>query len=86
MFRRNANATITCPVEEGYYTVVQTVTLPKEIPQGKCAFGLSHECDVDTAITAKFTVAVKGFTVDDDDLFCLNLKVDFMKRFLTGLW
>ncbi|VDB86513.1 unnamed protein product [Peniophora sp. CBMAI 1063] len=65
---RNANASITCPVEEGYYTVVQTVTLPKEIPQ------------------AKFTVAVKGYTVDDDDLFCLNLKVDFMKRFLSGLW
>lgn len=31
---RNANATIQCPVEPGDYTVVQTVSLPKEIPPG----------------------------------------------------
>ncbi|KAG2350448.1 hypothetical protein BDR05DRAFT_954544 [Suillus weaverae] len=58
---RNANATIQCPIEQGEYTVVQTVALPKEIPQ------------------AKFTVAVKGYTVDDEDMLCLDLKVDFMK-------
>ncbi|KAG1783867.1 ML domain-containing protein [Suillus placidus] len=59
---RNANATIQCPIEQGEYTVVQTVALPKEIPQ------------------AKFTVAVKGYTVDDEDMLCLDLKVDFMKN------
>ncbi|KAG0708943.1 ML domain-containing protein [Suillus ampliporus] len=32
---RGANTTIQCPVEEGDYTVVQTVALPKEIPQAK---------------------------------------------------
>ncbi|CCA74493.1 related to phosphatidylglycerol/phosphatidylinositol transfer protein [Serendipita indica DSM 11827] len=32
---RNANATIQCPVEPGEYTVVQTVSLPKEIPPAK---------------------------------------------------
>ncbi|KAI0721253.1 ML domain-containing protein [Cerioporus squamosus] len=29
---RNANASIQCPVEKGTHKVVQTVTLPKEIP------------------------------------------------------
>ncbi|RPD82023.1 hypothetical protein L226DRAFT_607227 [Lentinus tigrinus ALCF2SS1-7] len=29
---RNANTTIQCPVEKGTHKVVQTVTLPKEIP------------------------------------------------------
>ncbi|PPQ97561.1 hypothetical protein CVT26_002346 [Gymnopilus dilepis] len=32
---QNANASIQCPVEEGTYTVKQTVELPKEIPPGK---------------------------------------------------
>ncbi|KAG1899139.1 ML domain-containing protein [Suillus fuscotomentosus] len=58
---RNANATIQCPVEEGDYTVVETVALPKEIPQ------------------AKFTVAVRGYTADEDDMLCLDLQVNFMK-------
>jgi hypothetical protein len=34
---------------------------------------------------AKFSVAVKGYTLDDDDLFCVNLKVNFMK-FLNFDW
>ncbi|KAF5375097.1 hypothetical protein D9758_000202 [Tetrapyrgos nigripes] len=32
---QKANATIQCPVEKGDHTVVQTVALPKEIPQAK---------------------------------------------------
>ncbi|KAG2159945.1 ML domain-containing protein [Suillus bovinus] len=59
---RNANASIQCPVKEGDYTVVETVALPKEIPQ------------------AKFTVAVKGYTADELDMLCLDLKVDFMRN------
>ncbi|KAA1468191.1 hypothetical protein DENSPDRAFT_793937 [Dentipellis sp. KUC8613] len=59
---RKANATIQCPIEEGKYTVVQTVELPKEIPQ------------------AKFRVSAVGYTVDDDNLFCVDLVVDFMKK------
>ncbi|THH20645.1 hypothetical protein EW146_g762 [Bondarzewia mesenterica] len=59
---RNANASVRCPVEKGYYEVEQTVALPKEIPQ------------------AKFTISVRGYTVDDDSLVCLDLKVDFMKK------
>ncbi|KAG1801542.1 ML domain-containing protein [Suillus plorans] len=66
---RNANATIQCPVEEGSYTVVETVALPKEIPQ------------------AKFTVAVRGYTKDEDDMLCLDLQVNFMKSpFLRFGW
>lgn len=33
----NANATLTCPVEPGTYTLEQTVELPKEIPRAKFA-------------------------------------------------
>ncbi|TFK41080.1 ML domain-containing protein [Crucibulum laeve] len=32
---RNANASVQCPVEQGTYTVQQTVALPKEIPKAK---------------------------------------------------
>ncbi|KAH7911964.1 ML domain-containing protein [Hygrophoropsis aurantiaca] len=31
---------------------------------------------------AKFTVGVRGYTADDDDLVCLDLKVDFMPKLL----
>ncbi|KAF8843992.1 hypothetical protein BDN67DRAFT_1008439 [Paxillus ammoniavirescens] len=65
---RTANASVQCPVEKGDYTVVQTVSLPKEIPQ------------------AKFTVTVRGYTKDDEDMLCLDLKVDFMKNPFFGFW
>jgi hypothetical protein len=29
---------------------------------------------------AKFSVNVKGFTVEEEDIVCVDLKVDFMKR------
>jgi len=29
---------------------------------------------------AKFSVNVRAYTFDDDDLFCVDLKVDFMKK------
>ena len=35
IIRRNANATVQCPVEKGDYTIVQTADLPKEIPPGE---------------------------------------------------
>jgi hypothetical protein len=28
---------------------------------------------------AKFIIKARGYTVDDDDLFCVDLKVNFMK-------
>lgn len=33
----NANASLTCPVKPGHYTLTQTVELPKEIPRAKFA-------------------------------------------------
>ncbi|KAF7966635.1 hypothetical protein HWV62_37593 [Athelia sp. TMB] len=32
---------------------------------------------------AKFVVEVKGYTAEDDDMLCVNLKVDFMKHLLA---
>lgn len=42
----------------------------------------------DAFSSAKFNVNVRAYTVDDDDLFCVNLKVDFMKKpfFKLPIW
>ncbi|KAJ7487697.1 ML domain-containing protein [Mycena galericulata] len=58
---RNANTTISCPVQPGPYEIVQTVALPKEVPK------------------AKFVVLVRGLTVAEQDMLCLDLKIDFMQ-------
>ncbi|KAG9314429.1 hypothetical protein JVU11DRAFT_5226 [Chiua virens] len=74
---RNANTTIQCPVEPGTYNVSHTVALPREIPQG-----LPHKHTSYSPLNltvAKFTINVRGYTVDEDDMLCLDLKVDFMK-------
>lgn len=41
-YRRNANATVQCPVEPGPYSVKQTVELPKEIPHGQYLYLFSR--------------------------------------------
>lgn len=33
--RRNANASLKCPIEAGEHAIVQSVDLPKEIPKGQ---------------------------------------------------
>ncbi|KIM67245.1 hypothetical protein SCLCIDRAFT_1210755 [Scleroderma citrinum Foug A] len=69
---RTANASVQCPVEEGRYTVVQSVVLPKEIPR------------------AKFTVSVRAYTADEEDMLCLDLAVNFLPQFprppFLGIW
>ncbi|KJA29157.1 hypothetical protein HYPSUDRAFT_61189 [Hypholoma sublateritium FD-334 SS-4] len=35
---------------------------------------------------AKFVVDVNGYTASDDDMFCLKLTVDFMKRPFPPFW
>lgn len=79
--RRNNNATVQCPVEKGKYFIQQTVDLPREIPPGTSLKPLMvsrrYSCIV---LAAKFTVNVRGYTADDDDLLCADLKVDFMKK------
>jgi len=38
-------------------------------------------------VAAKFTVNVRGYTADDEDMLCLDLRVDFMKSpFLRLEW
>ena len=33
-------------------------------------------------LVAKFVVEIKGYTVNDEDMVCVNLKVDFMRKLL----
>ncbi|KAJ7070946.1 ML domain-containing protein [Mycena amicta] len=52
---------ISCPVEDrDWHTLIQTVTLPKEIPK------------------SKFNIQLRGSTVDDEPMICLDLRLDFM--------
>ena len=84
--RRNTKADVQCPVEAGDYEVSQTVALPKEIPQGMLLSLLGLQPLVTPLPLAKFNVDVQGYTVDDEDLMCLKLKVDFMKRWPGIAW
>lgn len=77
-FSRNANMTISCPVDKGDHDVTQTVELPKEIPRG-----LFYLFDLKLWVTtypllAKFVVEVHGYSVDDADLMCINININFM--------
>ncbi|KAF7349891.1 ML domain-containing protein [Mycena venus] len=56
---RNANATVSCPVQPGAYSIVQTVALPKEVPK------------------LKYVINVRGYTVDEDAMACVDLTVQF---------
>ncbi|KIY62457.1 hypothetical protein CYLTODRAFT_426909 [Cylindrobasidium torrendii FP15055 ss-10] len=52
-----ANATVTCPVEKGAYTVVQEVDLPKEIPPAKFIVDvLAYTADDDDLACLKLSV------------------------------
>ena len=75
---RNANADISCPVQKGEHTVVHTVTLPKEIPKGSDSLYLILSTLAETRFhVAPFVVNVRGYTVDDEPMVCLDLKIDF---------
>jgi hypothetical protein len=60
--------------------VVETIALPKEIPQGAHKSTYSIFKPVAESFAAKFTVAVAGYTVDEEDLLCLDLRIDFMRN------
>ncbi|KAL0951083.1 hypothetical protein HGRIS_007821 [Hohenbuehelia grisea] len=79
-----ANATVQCPVEKGSYDVTQTVALPKEIPQGPALFFMPHSM-LFTLFLAKFVVLANGYSADDEDLFCVRIKISFLKRPFFGL-
>jgi len=60
---RSANVSIQCPVEEGKYTVSQTVALPKEIPRAKFVVQVrGYTADDDDMACLDLTVDfMKGF-------------------------
>ncbi|ORX40120.1 ML domain-domain-containing protein [Kockovaella imperatae] len=52
-----------------------------QCPVQKGPYSVSQTVELPKEIPkAKFSVAVRGFTVDDEDMVCLDLLVDFMKR------
>ncbi|KAJ7055694.1 ML domain-containing protein [Mycena amicta] len=60
---RNANASVSCPVEPGLHTIEQTVALPKEVPK------------------LKYVISVRGFTVEEESMACVDLTVQFRPFF-----
>lgn len=77
--RRKANATVTCPVPQGELHITQTVALPKEIPRGMFHSN-NHVLHLPAVCVAKFTVDVRGYTADDEDMVCVKLNVDFLPK------
>lgn len=71
---------MTCPVKEGEYEVVQTVTLPKEIPPGMWSVQYGPVLQELTRYTAKFIASVRGFTVDEKDLVCVDITANFLPQ------
>jgi hypothetical protein len=76
--RRSANITLQCPVAEGNHDITHTVALPKDIPPGAktthCSLSL---LSLLVHHAGRFTVNVRGYTVDEDDMLCLDLVMDF---------
>ena len=74
---------VQCPVEEGDYTIEQTVALPKEIPKGSITTPLNRSLlTIDLPLPiAKFVVQIRSFSIDEEPIVCVDLIVDFMKRF-----
>lgn len=40
--------------------------------------------DISTFYPAKFLIQVRGYTVDEDPMICLNIKIDFLSRIMKG--
>ncbi|KAF7347754.1 Phosphatidylglycerol/phosphatidylinositol transfer protein [Mycena venus] len=68
---RNANATVSCPVQPGPYEVVQSVGISSEGDPQRLA-RCSVQCANLTESPAKFVVLVRGFTVEEKDMLCLG--------------
>ncbi|KAJ6556162.1 hypothetical protein B0H19DRAFT_1235446 [Mycena capillaripes] len=59
---RNANASITCPVEPGLYTVVQTAELPTEVPKLTYVINVrGYTKDDDDMVCVDLTVQFRPF-------------------------
>ncbi|KAK7046331.1 ML domain-containing protein [Favolaschia claudopus] len=62
---RNANASVSCPVEPGEYSIVQTVELPKEVPKLKYVINVrgytSDDDDAEPMACVDLTVQWRPF-------------------------
>ncbi|KAJ7136754.1 ML domain-containing protein [Mycena epipterygia] len=59
---QKANATISCPVEPGVYSIVQTVELPKEVPKLKYVIAVrGYTQDEDPMVCVDLTVQFRPF-------------------------
>ena len=75
-FSRSAGVDFSCPVEPGTYNVSHTVELPLRILPGRAVSGDFSRYSL-TLWLALYTIKVLGYTVDDYDLTCLDIWVDF---------
>ena len=82
--RRAANVEIDCPVQPGVHTVTHTVSLPSEIPPGELVC-VTINISLITYNLAKFNVALRGYTLEDDDMTCLNLWIDLLIGLIPDL-
>ena len=65
--------------------MIQKVALPKEIPKGLLFPPPHRETFSQTfSLIAKFSIAVRGYTVEDDDMLCVDIRLDFMRHFLQA--
>jgi len=59
---RNANATVSCPVEPGPYSIIQSVELPKEVPKLKYVINVrGYTKDEDDMACVDLTVQFRPF-------------------------
>ncbi|KAJ7813427.1 hypothetical protein B0H14DRAFT_3478071 [Mycena olivaceomarginata] len=79
---RTADASVTCSVEPGSYTILQTVALPKEVPK-RNQFSLFY---IRAAPEGEISIVVniESYTRDEDDMVCVELTVQFCTFF--QLW
>jgi hypothetical protein len=75
---RSANATIQCPISAGEHKVVHTVALPKEIPRGMLNRSTIEHHLLTYSSIAKFAVEARGSSVNDEDLMCVKINIDFI--------
>jgi hypothetical protein len=81
-FFRDYNTTIQCPVKPGSYEVTHTADLPREIPQVCKDTYLIVRDKLLTIGKAKFDIDALGFTADEEDVLCLNIKADFRPKYI----
>jgi len=63
------------PVQEGQYVVEHTVALRRRFRRVSCAQYVMRRTILTLFYLAKFTVHAQGFNDNEEDLFCVNLRL-----------